>query len=189
MPHAGAGSASVTTIVQRIRAVLDKASASLAQAEAAPAPEPAGDAPPPQPRGRLTFIPDEALRSDLERAYADGQAALSRGEFAFALVTFCSILEAVITHALESRGLAHLSPHDHAPGPIANWPFATRIATAQRARLISGGCARLPHVAREYRALLNARGEIHADVSVSSRDAKLTSQVLHVILRDLAPGR
>lgn len=184
-----AESASVTTIIDRILDVLDRACASLAHADGPRALGPGGDAPPAPPRARFTFIGDEALRSGLERAYLDGQAALLRGEFALALITSCSILEAVITEALDRQGLDRLAAHDPPAGPIVDWPFVSRIAIAERARLISAGCARLPEVAREYRALLDARGEIQTGVSVSSRDAKLASHVLHVILRDLSPGR
>ena len=188
VPLARAESASVTTIIDRILGVLDRAGASLAHADGPRAFGPGGDAPSP-PRARFTFIGDEALRSGLERAYLDGQAAFFRGEFALALITSCSILEAVITEALDRQGLDRLAAHDPPAGPIVDWPFVSRIAIAERARLISAGCARLPEVAREYRALLDARGEIQTGVSVSSRDAKLTSHVLHVILRDRSPGR
>lgn len=186
VPLAAAESASLTTIIDRILDVLDSAGTSLADAVAPPASPLAED---PPPRAHFTFIGNEALRSGLERAYLDGQAAFSRDEFAFALITFCSILDTIMTDALERRGLEHLAMHDPPVGPIVTWPFATRMLIAERARLISRGCARLPDVARRYRALLDARGEIHADVSVSSRDAKLAKDVLHVILRDLAPGR
>ena len=141
-------------------------------------------------RARFTFIKNEALRGSLERAYLDGRAAFTRAEFALALVTFCSILEAVITDALERRGPDEGSTLSTLPAePVSDWSFSTRIEVAERARLVSGGCARLSERARQYRELLNARGEIGEGVSVSSRDAKLASDVLHVVLRDLAPGR
>ena len=185
VPAAPAG-ASVVTIVDRLLGVLDSAGHSLADAAAVPAADPAG---PPPPRPRFTFIEDATLRSRLEGAYLDGQQAFSRGEFGLALLTFCSILETIITAALERRGLDQLTPHDPPAEPIVDWPFGTRIAVAERAGIISRGCARLPGVAREYRALLDAQGETAEDTFISARDARLASDVLHVILRDLAPGR
>jgi hypothetical protein len=184
VPNAGAGAA-VVTIIERLLAVLDSATQSLA---AATVPASDATAPPPQ-RPRFTFVPDLTLRSQLESAYLDGQQAFGRGEFVVALVTSCSILETVITDALERRGSDTLSAHDPPREPIVEWPFGTRIAIAERAGIISRGCARLPGVAREYRALLDAQGDTAADTFVSPRDAKLASDVLHVILRDLAPGR
>jgi hypothetical protein len=64
-----------------------------------------------------------------------------------------------------------------------------RIAAAERTRLIRGGCARLPPVARRYRDLTDADGELRADAPVSEREARLAGQVLRVVMRDLDPGR
>ena len=72
---------------------------------------------------------------------------------------------------------------------IAASTFEQRIAEAERAGLIRGGCARLPPVARTYRDLSDANGELRPDASVSERDARLAGQVLHVVMRDLDPGR
>src|SRR5450756_1913958 len=50
-------------------------------------------------------------------------------------------------------------------------------------------CARLPPVARKYRDLTDADGELRVDAPVSEREARLAGQVLHVVMRDLDPGR
>jgi hypothetical protein len=47
----------------------------------------------------------------------------------------------------------------------------------------------LPSVARRYRDMTEADGESAADAKVSERDARLAGQVLHVVMRDLDPGR
>ena len=65
--------------------------------------------------------------------------------------------------------------------------FDDRLAVAESAGIIRGGCARLPDVARKYRDLAGADGRLQ--VSVSDRDAQRTLQVLHVVMRDLDPGR
>jgi len=117
-------------------------------------------------------------------------------------MTSCGILEAIITDALgtharlkPSRGTdgadlrrttASAEPNDP---QIADWSFDARIAAAERTGLIRGGCARLPPVARTYRDLTDAEGQFRSDVSVSERDARVTTQVLHVVMRDLDPGR
>jgi hypothetical protein len=186
VPNAETGAASVVTIVSRVLDVLDRADASLEHVTSGDVLRTDNH---PAPRARFTFVKDEALRSSLERAYLDGREAFSRGEFALALVTFCSILETIITDALVGRGPECLSAQHLPAWPVADWPFATRIEVAERARIVSAGCARLPGIARRYRELLDPSGEIVAGVSVSPRDAKLASDVLHVILRDLAPGR
>lgn len=176
--------ASIVTIIDRLLGVLDSAGQSLADAVAPPSSDVASR---PPPRPRFTFIEHATLRSNLEAAYLDGQDAYHRGDFGLALMTFSSILETVITDALERRGSERLAPYEPPPEPIVSWPFATRIAIAERAGLISRGCMRLPEAARTYRAVFD--GETIAPLTASARDAKLTSDVLHVILRDLAPGR
>ena len=100
-----------------------------------------------------------------------------------------SVLETIITDAIERRGMATLAGHQPAAGTIVDWSFSDRIAVAERAGLISRGCARLPEVARLYRDQSDRRGRPDSCASVSARDAKLTSDVLHIVLRDLAPGR
>jgi hypothetical protein len=67
--------------------------------------------------------------------------------------------------------------------------FEMRIAAAENAGLIRGGYARLPPVARTYRDLTDANGELRPDASVSERDARVAGQVLLVVMRDLDPGR
>jgi len=74
-------------------------------------------------------------------------------------------------------------------GTLAEWSFEARLAAAEKAGLIRGGCARLPRAARKYRDLINADGEPAANVMVSERDARLAGQVLNVVMRDLDPGR
>ena len=67
--------------------------------------------------------------------------------------------------------------------------FPARIAAAERAGLIRGGCARLPPVARAYRDGADADGTPAPVGSISERDARIARQVLHVVMRDLDPGR
>jgi len=61
--------------------------------------------------------------------------------------------------------------------------FESRITAAEKRGLIRGGCARLPPVARAYRDVAES------DVEVSVHEAKVVRQVLHVVMRDLDPGR
>jgi hypothetical protein len=72
---------------------------------------------------------------------------------------------------------------------MADWSFERRIAAAESAGLIRSGCARLPTVARAYRDLTDADGELRGDADVSEREARLAGQVLRVVMRDLDPGR
>jgi len=170
---AGAGGvvteASAADIVDRLLAVLAQAGTSLASMD----PMDSGSAAvtqAPAPR-RFDFVHNEALRPLLERAYVESTQALEAGDFHHALMTSCSVLETIITDSLERSAEAS-----------ERGTFETRIAAAERAGLIRGGCARLPAVARTYR-------DLAPDTVISERDAKVARQVLNVVMRDLDPGR
>lgn len=173
-------------IVERLVAVLDQAVLSLsrmgdAQSSSA-APQTA-----PLPH-RFDFVHNTELRPVLEQAYADSRDALEAGEYGVALIHACGILEAIVTDALEDKGLAALSGVVDVPASnIAEWSFDQRLAIAEKAGLIRGGCARLPEIARRYREITDASG--NSQLTVTERDARRATQVLHVVMRDLDPGR
>jgi len=126
-------------------------------------------APPPH---RFEFVHNAGLRPVLERALDDSARAFEERDFTRSLVTSCSILESILTDALEQSGCS-----------VSDCGFDQRIAAAEQAGLIRGGCARLPHVARAYRDVDST------SMIVTAREAKVARQVLHVVMRDLNPGR
>jgi len=178
--HAVEGAAPAQ-IVQRLLDVLEQAVASLSRMKDGQTVSAPSETAPPR---RFDFVHNSELRPVVEQAYADSRRALEQGDYDLALRTSCGILEAIVTDALEHRGLNALAPSG-APEKIADWSFETRLTVAERAGLIRGGCARLPLVARRYRD----HGEHAAEVIVSERDARRAGQVLHVVMRDLNPGR
>jgi hypothetical protein len=166
-------------IAARILAVLDRAAASLSQLDAEGS-TPSAPVPP-----RFAFVHDVELRPVLERAYVDGRLALDERRFGVALMTSCSILEAIVTDALENARRNAASDDEQEPsGPIASWPFEARAARAEALGLIRRGCARLPPIAWKYREI-----DLTDDAGVSEREARLAVQVLNVVMRDLEPGR
>ena len=173
-------------IVTRLLEVLEQAVASLSRMDDGPITSPSSLAPAPR---RFDFVHNQELRPVLEQAYPDSRRALEQGDFDLALLTTCGILEAIVTDALEHKGLSSLAASGAPAGKIADWSFERRLAVAERAGLISGGCARLPAVARTYRDLPNAGNETAPKTTVSERDARRAGQVLHVVMRDLNPGR
>jgi hypothetical protein len=172
-------------IVERLVGVLDQAVVSLSRmgAEQTASNSPAA---PPLPR-RFEFVHNVELRPVVEQAYADSRDALEQGRYDVALINSCGILEAIVTDALEHMGLDAVSADGVPAGKIADWSFNDRLAVAERAGLIRGGCARLPEIARRYRDLTDADG--NPQLTVTERDARRTTQVLHVVMRDLDPGR
>jgi len=157
-------------IVRRIIDVLARARQSLSHMEEVAA---ASSAVPARAAHRFEFVHNAALRPILEQALEESARAFDERDFARSLVTSCSILESILTDALEHSGYR-----------IADCGFEQRIAAAEKAGLIRGGCARLPQVARDYRDV-----ESPSTVIVTAREAKVARQVLHVVMRDLNPGR
>jgi hypothetical protein len=170
-----------TEIVDRILGVLAQGATSLSRMDDVAVPSGAA----PRPR-QFEFVHDAELRPVLEQTFADSRDALERGEFGLALILSCGVIEAVLTDALD-----HARPraHDAPEGRIADWSFERRIAAAESAGLIRSGCACLPPVTRRYRDLTDADGELRVDAPVSEREARHAGQVLHVVMRDLDPGR
>jgi len=141
----------------------------------------------PLPR-RFDFVHNVELRPVLEQAYAEARDAQEAGEFGAAVGSAAGILEAIITDALSNQGLDALAAENQVPaGKIADWSFDDRIAVAEMAGLIRAGCARLPESARRYRD--HADTDDHPQLSASESESKRTLQVLHVVMRDLDPGR
>jgi hypothetical protein len=172
-------------IITRLVSVLELAVTSLGQLGAGLATVATPEAAPP-PR-RFEFVHNRELRPVVEQAFIDSRQGLDQGNFGLALVNACGILEAIVTDALEHKGISSLGGDGVPVGKVADWPFETRLAVAESAGLIRGGCARLPDVARHYRELTGCDGT--PPENISERDARRTMQVLHVVMRDLDPGR
>ena len=181
-----------TEIVKRLIGVLEQAVTTLSAMEngadvsanasaASPAASSSASSAAPAPR-RLGLVNNE-------QAYTDSRRALEQQEYELALRTSCGILEAIVTDALEHMGQNALAGTDAPAGKIGDWPFETRLAVAERTGLIRSGCARLPATARTYRDHTSTSGENGAEAKISERDARVAGQVLHVVIRDLDPGR
>lgn len=179
-------------IVTRLLDVIEQAAASLSGmniglGSSQPSPASAAESTEPPPPRRFDFVRNAELRPVVEQAYVESKRSLERGEYQLAFQTSCGILEAIVTDALERNDLSLLAAAGAPSEKISDWSFSTRLAVAESAGLIRGGCARLPAVARTYRD--------HADVShgdgasITEREARQTGQVLNVIMRDLDPGR
>jgi hypothetical protein len=172
-------------IVARLVGVLDQAVLSLSRMDDGQCASSSRVAAP-LPR-RFEFVHNAELRPIVEQAYTDSRDALEQGSYGVALINSCGILEAIVTDALEHKGLDSLASSGVPTGNIGDWSFNDRLSAAEMAGLIRGGCARLPEIARRYRDLTDADG--NPQLTVTERDARRTTQVLHVVMRDLDPGR
>jgi hypothetical protein len=169
-------------IARRLLDVLEQAVTSLSGMDDGQVNSASSETAPPR---QFEFVHNPQLRPVVEQAYTDSRRALEQGNYDLALRTSCGILEAIVTDALEHKGLSALAASGAPAGKIADWSFETRLAVAEKTGLIRGGCARLPAVARTYRD----HDESGPQVTVSERDGRLAGQVLHVVMRDLNPGR
>ena len=140
---------------------------------------------------RFDFVHDPELRPVLGAGVrGSSRSALEKESYEAALKTTCGILEAIVIDALK----VCLKPDAHdecacrhvASGFSRTLPatlsFEERIAAAEAAGLIRGGCARLPAAARAYR-------DADQPAAISARRRTVTRQVLRVVMRDLDPGR
>jgi hypothetical protein len=173
-------------IVKRLLDVLAQAVASLSGMKDGPVASGNSEAPAPR---RFDFVHNPELRPVVEQAYTDSRRALEQGDYDLALRTSCGILEAIVTDALEHKGLSSLVASGAPAGKITDWSFQTRLSVAERTGLIRSGCARLPAVARTYRDFTNGDGDSGPKATVSGHHARQAGQVLHVVMRDLDPGR
>lgn len=169
-------------IIERLLAVLGQAHASLSNTNALALSSGPNEQPTPR---RFDFVHNPELRPILEQSYNNSRVALERQNYDEALRTSSGILEAIVTDALEHKGINALAASGAPAEKISEWGFETRLTVAERAGLIRGGWIRLPSIAFSYRS--PSEGE--APASISEQDARRTSQVLRVIMRDLDPGR
>jgi hypothetical protein len=170
-------------LAQQLLSVLRQAVASLTETDNKAITAASSHAPAPR---RFEFVHNAELRPVLEQAYSDSRGALAEGDYQISLMTACGILEAIVTDALEHLGSNGLSSWGAPAEKLADWSFDTRLTVAEKAGLIRSGCARLPAVARQYR--MNPDSET-VSPAITERDARTTGQVLHVVMRDLDPGR
>lgn len=180
-------------IVQRLLDVLEQAVATLSQVDKGTIPSAAMEQPAPH---RFDFVHNPDLRPIVEEAYIDSKRQFEERDYEQALLTSCGILEAIVTDALEYKGLTAIAAAgvpagtigggNIGEGAIGDWSFNTRLAVAEKTGLIRSGCARLPAVARTYRDHADGEGP---PLEISERDARVTGQVLHVVMKDLDPGR
>src|SRR5882724_2164649 len=103
-------------IVNRLVDVLEQAVASLTGSGDGPIISASSEAPPPP--HRFDFVHNLELRPVVEQAYTDSRRALEEGDYDVALRTSCGILEAIVTDALEHKGVSSLAASDAPAGKI-----------------------------------------------------------------------
>ncbi len=100
-------------IVNRLVNVLEQAVVSLTRTDDGPIISASSEAPPPH---RFDFVHNLELRPVVEQAYTDSRRALEQQQYDLAMLTSCGILEAIVTDALEHKGLGALAASGQACG-------------------------------------------------------------------------
>src|SRR5579864_3288061 len=116
--------ASPVEIVKRLLDVLEQAVASLSQKDEGPVVSASSEAPVPH---RFDFVHNPTLRPVVEQAYADSRHAFEQGDYDLAMRTSCGILEAIVTDALEHKGMTALAVADGPTEKVADWSFERRL--------------------------------------------------------------
>jgi hypothetical protein len=130
-------------IVTRLLGVLEQAVASLSGIDAGPGvarlSAASSEAPPPR---RFEFVHNPELRPVVEQAYTDSRRALEQQDYNLALLTFCGILEAIVTDALEHKGRSALAD--------SNAPRSCREG-ATNSRWVRAAPGNRAHLSRSHR--------------------------------------
>ena len=85
----------------------------------------------------------------------------NKADYGVALITSSGILEAIVTDALEYKGLDALAVRAKFPQERSLIGRSTIASPSRRrAGLIRGGCARLPEIARRYREIYRRRRQL-----------------------------
>jgi len=112
-------------IVQRLLDVLDQAVSTLSQLDKGSIPSTSAQGPAPH---HFDFVHNPDLRPVVEQAYNDSRRALEEEDYVQSMLMSCGILEAIVTDALEHKGLSVLAAYGLPAGKIADWSFNTRLA-------------------------------------------------------------
>src|ERR1700730_2985184 len=120
--------ASPAEIVQRLLDVLDQAVATLVQLDKGTIPSASMEGPAPH---RFDFVHNPDLRPIVEQAYIDSKRRFEERDYEQALLTSSGILEAIVTDALEHKGLTAIAAsgipaETIGGGKIGDWSFNTR---------------------------------------------------------------
>ena len=125
----------------------------------------------------------------VESRYTDSRRALEQKEYHLALLTSCGILEAIVTDALEHRGLSSLvesgAPAEKIGLVVSEHASPRRGEGGIDSQRVRPPAGHRPSLSRSY----VGNDGIGVKTEVTERDARTAGQVLHVVMRDLDPGR
>ena len=136
---------------------------------------------------QFAFVSDSALRTIIERDYAEIQKAYISECWKSVIILCGGAIEAILTDLLIQNETA-VKAAKSAPknSDITRWDLSNLIDVAVELPLVSAGIEKLSHSIREYRNLVHPGNELRNKLRFDAEEAKIAVEVLNIVHRDLS---
>lgn len=135
----------------------------------------------------FAFVRDRAIRSIIERDYAEAQRAFIVECWKSVIILCGGMIEAVLTDLLLQNGAAAKGVTGAPRNPdITKWDLADLIKVAVVLKLVSAGVDKLSHSIREYRNLVHPGNEVRNALKFDAEESRIALEVLNIVHRDLS---
>jgi len=136
---------------------------------------------------QFAFVSDSALRTIIERDYAEIQRAYISECWKSVIILCGGAIEAILADLLISNETAAKATKS-APknSDITRWDLSNLIDVAVKLSLVSAGVEKLSHSIREYRNLVHPGNELRNKLRFDAEEAKIAVEVLNIVHRDLS---
>lgn len=131
------------------------------------------------------FVTDAALRTIIERDYAELKLLLQVKAWKSAVILAGSILEAILHDRLSSnptRNTTAIASLKRSPKPLDDWGLQKLIDVAEDIGALPSSVAKtIDHVVRDFRNFVHPKKEIRSAHSCGEHQAKLAYHALEVV--------
>ncbi len=136
---------------------------------------------------QFTFVSDSALRTIIERDYAEIQKAYVSECWKSGIILCGGAIEAILTDLLiQNETAAKAAKSAPKNSDITRWDLSYLINVAVELPLVSVGIEKLSHPIREYRNLVHPGNELRNNLRFDAEEAKIAVEVLNIVHRDLS---
>lgn len=148
----------------------------------------ANTVPPPAVKDAFAFVKDPAIRTILERDYAE-LGSLPRKALKARFVLAGGIIEGTLLDALicDSTRARLTTAGRRENRDLEQWGLSTLLDASVELGLISPSAQSFGHAVREYRNLVHPGLERRKALSLAIEEVEIAEKVLQIVLRDLAP--
>jgi hypothetical protein len=136
---------------------------------------------------QFAFVSDSALRTIIERDYAEIQKAYISECWKSVIILCGGAIEAILTDLLiQNETAAKAAESAPKNSDIIRWDLSNLIGVAVELSLVSAGIEKLSHSIREYRNLVHPGNELRNKLRFDAEEAKIAVEVLNIVHRDLS---